>query len=465
MKLLITLVVVTALFASTAGTTAGEEITYLDAPKVVPGSTEDMQHPEFWIANIKGDPSRIIMTPEQILELNRKNKTKSYVYKDINGKEYTINNKNTTLVEDPLSIKTFPGDSVMILLERDRRFLKNGTFYDFRNRTWDEDMKNAVFEKIEYDSIPDTIVPQYGILVEYSFNRKLPTRKKAWREQNGWLNVFGNTSLDSGMPVAVLHTTKDRDWYYVRSEIHFGWVPAVNVAIGSAEDIGNYLQAPDFLVSLAYKVPVFSDRGRRNFLTDLYMGGRIKLLEQTSDGYYVLVPFRGPDGLFESVSGWVKPDAKISVGWQPYTQRNAIETFFSLLYRPWSSGDSYYERHCCGTVRGVLRTFGIIVKNTTTQQLHASDHVIAFPKETPNAKKHSLLEGLEPGITLIGSRAHVIMYLGEVDGRHFVIHSTGYDYKENESTVRMVRRVNVNDTELEGGSQVDTWTYICTVKP
>jgi len=36
------------------------------APKILPGTTEAMQHPGFWISNIKGDPDKVIMTSEQI---------------------------------------------------------------------------------------------------------------------------------------------------------------------------------------------------------------------------------------------------------------------------------------------------------------------------------------------------------------------------------------------------------------
>jgi hypothetical protein len=79
--------------------------------------------------------------------------------------------------------------------------------------------------------------------------------------------------------------------------------------------------------------------------------------------------------------------------------------------------------------------------------------------------KYSYLEKCEPGITLLGSDAHVILYLGEANGRQYVIHSTGYDYTRDDGTVMLLRRVNVNDTELEGGSQVDTWTYMCELKP
>ncbi len=42
------------------------------APKVIPPATKKMQHPEFWISQIKGDPDRVILTPEQITQLNKK---------------------------------------------------------------------------------------------------------------------------------------------------------------------------------------------------------------------------------------------------------------------------------------------------------------------------------------------------------------------------------------------------------
>ena len=442
-----------------------QEVTYLDAPKVVPGSTVEMQSPEYWTSRIDGDPDRVIMTPAQIERFNERNRVKSYRFTDINGKEYSALSSRGFLVDDPLTILTFPGDSVRVMLEHDRKYLESRTFYDFRNRTWDEDMKNELLEAVDAGSVPDVITPRHGILVEHTHNRKFPTHLKAWPEQDSWLNSFGNTCLDAGMPVAILHETKDRDWYYVRSEIHFGWVPAVNVAVGSIAELDDYLSSPDFIVSCAYKVPVYSAEGQHGFIMDLYMGARLTMAGRDTGGYRVLVPFRKPDGSFSTVPGLVEPEAPVSVGYQPYTQRNLIDTFFTVLYKPWSSGDSYYYRHCCGTVRGVLRTFGIKVMNSTTLQLHASDHVISFPEDTPNDEKHRLLEDCEPGLTLIGSRAHVIMYLGKADGRYFVIHSTGYDYPENDTTVRMVRRVNVNDTMLPGGSQVDTWTYICTLKP
>ncbi|MBN1291318.1 MAG: SH3 domain-containing protein [Candidatus Latescibacteria bacterium] len=448
-----------------SGAVADEEIKYMNAPKYLPGTTVEMHNPEFWINNIKGNPDKVYLTPQKIAELNRENIAKSYVRKDVRGKEYSIKSARTNMVEDPLTVNTFSGDSLRVLLDVNKKSLESNTYYDFRHKEYDEDMKNELYVKTNTESIPATITPRYGIIVVHSNNRKFPTEKFGYRERGGWINSFSDTSLDLAMPVAILHESIDRDWYFVRSQLNFGWVPARNIAVGLKQEISDYVEAPDFIVSTCYKVPVYGDPDMRGFLVDLYMGAKVKLVDKTGDGYRVLMPFRNPDGSFRTVSGWVKPDARVSVGYQSFTQRNILNTFFTVLYRPWSGGDMYNERHCCGGIRAVLRTFGIITLNSTTFELHASDHVIAFPEDTPREEKYSYIKGKEPGICLVGSRQHVIMYLGEYDGRHFFIHQSGYPYTAEDGTIMLPRRVNVNDAELEGGSHVDTWTYICELKP
>jgi hypothetical protein len=448
-----------------AGTAQAQNVKFENAPSLSPNTTEEMQHPGFWISRIKGNPDRVIMTPAQITELNKKNRTKSYTFTDINGKTYALLSGRSYLTDDPLSMKTFPGDSLRTLLQNARQTLEKGTFYDFRKKKYDDEMKKKLIDNMQADSIPEMVIPKYGILVAPSHNMKYPTANEAWTEPNGWITNFSVSSLDAASPVAVLHTSRDGEWLYVRSDIHFGWVPALHVATGSLKELRVFADAKNFVVATTGKVSVYSRSEPGVFLMDMYMGAKVPLVKKAGDGYHVLVPFRMPDGSFKAAPGRIRPDAGVSVGYQPFTQRNVITTFFSKLNDPWSGGDYYEGRHCCGTMRGVLRTFGIITLNSTTFQLHASDHVFSFPKETPKEVKYSYLAKCEPGITLLGSPAHVILYLGEADGRQYVIHSTGYDYKRDDGTVLLLRRVNVNDTELEGGSQVDTWTYMCEMKP
>jgi len=267
------------------------------------------------------------------------------------------------------------------------------------------------------------------------------------------------------MPVAVLHASKDRTWLYVRSEIAFGWVPAENVAFGSAQVLQKYDDARDILVALEHKVPVYGDPKFDRFTEHLFIGSKVNLVGKVANGYRVLIPVRKPDGSFATADGWVKKESKVSAGYQPLTQRNIITTMFNMLYRPYGWADSDHEYDCCGTIRVVLRTFGIKTGRWTSYELHATPHVIAFNRKTEKEKKYDLLKGKEPGITLVGGAGHICMYLGEVDGRHYVIHQGGYSYKGDDGVMYHFRRVNVNDTELEGGSNIGSWTEISTIKP
>ena len=115
--------------------------------------------------------------------------------------------------------------------------------------------------------------------------------------------------------------------------------------------------------------------------------------------------------------------------------------------------------------RSVLRSFGIYTGRWTSHLLHASDHVVMFPRKTPVEKKYEFLGDCEGGICLVGDGGHISMYLGEVDGKHYVIHSSGYSYTGEDGTRMNVNRVNVNDTDLAGGSNIRSWTEITTLKP
>ncbi len=442
-----------------------------NAPRVVPNTTEEMQHASFWI-NRLDNPDRVVMTPAQIEKLNERNSSLPPTIKDINGDDYSIDRVIASKlglglqynIDNPLEIKSFPGDSLKVLFEAHIKLLTGRTKYGLRQMKYDEDDVNALIAAMDKDNIPATVKPKYGILVKHTLNRAVPTMKPGFGHPRSWLDGFQSTAVDMGSPVAVLHSSPEGDWLYVRSEIAFGWILAENVAFGSAGELQKYLDSKDILVSLDYNVPVYSDSNFERFLNYMMIGSSVQLKKADSKGYNVMMPVREPDGSFGTVSAWVKPDAKVSKGYQPLTQANAITTMFNLLYRPYGWADSNNEFDCCGSLREVLRTFGIKTGRWTSFELHATDHVVAFPRKTPKEKKYELLANAEPGICLVGDAGHINMYLGEVDGSYYVIHQGGYSYKVDDTTYHF-RRVNVNDTELSGGSNIGGWTEITHFKP
>ena len=455
-------------------TGAQEQPKKVPAPNIIAPATEEMQTPEFWISRIGGNPDRVILTPDQIKEFNRKNLPRYLEGKDIDGNPFTfrsiIQRRNYFGIhhhpEDPLSMRLVSGDSLRAGIKRGRDFVERSKISDRRELPFSPEMRKEIIAAIDFDAIPDTVHPRYGILTANTLCRRVPSHLRAYNvRRDWWIDAFQRRPLETGMPVAILHMSKNRDWFYVNSEIAFGWIPARNVAAGSAKDIRKLSDPDDFIMATAHKVPVFADKESSVWITDIYQGSRLELIGSTSEGYRVNVPFRGGDGFLKTVEGWVKPDAGVSAGFQPFTQRNIITTIFKLLYRPYGGGGTDHERDCDGTVRTVLKTFGIFTSSITTHELYFSDHVYKFSENTPKEVKYKCLDSCDPGITLCGFPGHIVFYLGKVDGNYYVIHSNGYSYHAEDGTEIGVARVSVTDTELEGGGHIDRFTEISTIKP
>lgn len=452
---------------------AQEQKKLIAAPDIVPPATKEMQHPEFWIARVKGDPDRVIMSREQIREFNRKNSTRSLETKDINGVSHTIDDVVVQgnffgihfRLEDPMEIKSMSGDSLRVWFKRTRDLVKSGTLWDRRWLPYPETSKQELLDAMNEAALPAVIHPRYGILVRNTLNRGVPTNVKLYTQQYGWLEMFQNANLDACLPVAILHTSKNGDWYYVKSEYAFGWVSADNVAEGSVKVIRRFADPDEFIVSLAHKVPVYADREFKTWMMDLYQGSMLPLVKKSTSGYELRAPFRQADGSLKEVKGWVNPGVDVSVGFQPYTQRNVIAAMFKLLNRPYGWGGVDHERDCVGAIKSVFRTFGIFVPRWTTFELYYTDHVTSFPAKTPKEVKYRYLDQCEPGITVCGFNGHVVLYLGEVDGIHYVIHQNGYSYHDADGNEIRVGRVSVNHTEIEGGADITRWTELSVFKP
>ncbi|MHB9028991.1 MAG: hypothetical protein ACYC9O_09495, partial [Candidatus Latescibacterota bacterium] len=181
----------------------------------------------------------------------------------------------------------------------------------------------------------------------------------------------------------------------------------------------------------------------------LSMGERLPLDGRSGDGYRVLVPVRRHDGSFAVEKGWIRAGETVHEGFLPYTQRNSITTAFRLLGRQYGWHDSWKERDCGGILRVIFNCFGFTFpRYWSFEQLH-SDHALYVGNMSDLAEKSKKLTTLPAGITFTGSTGHIGLYLGSVDGKPFVIHQCGWNYKQGDTEYKMARVV-VSDYENVG---------------
>lgn len=412
------------------------------APDAVKGTTPEMLDPAFWIARIR-DPDRVIMTPGDIAELNKVNADRDIPDDHPYARNIAQIEKDGPSFKrmNPLGLGgAFPGETVRARLVVNNERLRKGTFYDYWELPLTDAKKDEYIEAVAIDTVPESIVPRTAIIVHHTSARLYPTKEPAYR-MRGYLDDNNVTSLDIGMPAAVLHRSKNGDFAFVMTPIAWGWVPAEDIAFAEPRVIRNYVEADEFVVCTTHRVPLYADILHETSAGYLYMGERANLVKKDGGRYVVSIPVRTYDGKVEFRWAWLDAGEGTSEGWLPYTQRNVITTAFRLLGRPYGWHDSWNERDCGGIMRVIFNCFGFTLPRYWSFEQLCTDRATYVGESKDVAEKNALLATMPEGITFTGTTGHITLYLGTVDGTPYSIHQCGWNYKDGDTEYKMARVV------------------------
>ena len=437
---------------------SSEEKKLINAPECLPWVESAMLTAEYWIG-IQNNPDEIIMTPKDIKKFNDKVKGKKVVFRDWYGKTDPLKPQfHETEVKgpvmNPLTIldlpETLPGDSLKVRLKSNIEWLNANTFYDSRPASYSDGMKQKITERMNIGNIPQVITRRLGIVVNHGDIRHYPTAEPGYLSREWFGDFFQATALLIGDPVAILHTSKDGDFYYIESPISRGWVSSDTIALAPENKVHDLTQTEQFLMATADKVPVYGDSLLQNFVLYFYFSERFPLEKHGRTGYKVTLPYRKSDGSLGITSGYVKPDADVNIGYLPYTKRNILTQIFKLLNTPYGWADQDNKRDCSGTQRVLLRCFGIVTGRHPSFVLSASDHQIYLNPALTQEEKIVQIASLEPVITMAGSSGHIALFLGKAkNGEYYFIHQVGWGYEDTNGDYLTVARVAVSCIDHE----------------
>ncbi len=225
------------------------------APDIVPPATAEMQNPDFWISRIK-NPDTVIMTPADIVRFNQKNRTRSLVRKDIRGTTVTIDSviaggpPFTGIyfhLSDPLAIAEYPGSALSKHMSDVGDFVRKADLWDRRQIPFPESDPPRTHRRNECRRHFPVCHPSPLRHARPSYaDPSCPDPRKVYRGQFQWLDGFQNATLETGMPVAVLHASKYRRLALREIGILARLGPAANVALVPWTEYGQY---PDRRIS------------------------------------------------------------------------------------------------------------------------------------------------------------------------------------------------------------------------
>lgn len=245
---------------------------------------------------------------------------------------------------------------------------------------------------------------------------------------------FQETAVDPAEPVVILHQSASKDWYYVQTNNYRGWLPAQDLAIAAnRQQWLEYLDAKEFLTVTARRITI----GDVVFA----MGARLPL---TDNKKAVKLPIRGTKGELAFTLAAIPTESQAVAGYLPYTRANIIKQVFKLQGERYGWGGMHDSWDCSSLILDVYRSFGIKLPRNADEQELAAGRAVKF-----SADRIMQIGSLEAG-DAVYMPGHVMMYLGEHDGRQFAIHSLG-GHSTPQGRIS-VMRVVVSDLSIKNRS-------------
>ena len=181
----------------------------------------------------------------------------------------------------------------------------------------------------------------------------------------------------------------------------------------------------------------------------------------TYNNYVVWLPIRNDDGTYSKKLSLISEHKKVHAGFLPFTKENISKVVFSALGNTYGWGGSLNSDDCSGYMRNVYKCFGIELARNTTWQT-AMPVAKVNMQYMPREERIRFLDALPFG-TILYFSGHEMMYLGNRNGKYYVISAVGTIMQpENPSVRQRIRSVIVNTLDVKRANG-NTWFDEITV--
>jgi hypothetical protein len=271
-----------------------------------------------------------------------------------------------------------------------------------------------------------------AIALSPSAMRVLPTTAPLLKKADDFpFDVLQNAAVAMNEPLRVLHVSADGLWAFVKGPDASGWVESRDVGYINETQAGEWMNKE--------LIVVVQDGA---LLRDANGGGIAKVKVGA------LFPRVGEDGNFFTVSAALPSNghqirvvdariAKDSARRFPLdlNRENVGMVGNQLLGKPYGWGGLYQNRDCSSMIRDFFLPFGIWLPRGSYNQIH-SGNAISLNGLSNSDKERVLREKGVPFLTLVYLKGHIMLYVGNINGRPLVFHASwGVSINDGEGSV------------------------------
>ncbi|MEN1928031.1 SH3 domain-containing protein [Luteimonas sp. MJ250] len=387
-------------------------------PLAVPGLAEAHLSPGHWIAAL-AQPDRVILTPAQIAAQNARMQAEDGSIHDIEALPDSLDGARVRGWIEDLSV------------------LPERALYNVHGQPVAPGDLERIEANLALDAVPASQATRHGMVVGRADLRAFPTRMRVFSSaDDSDIDRFQESALFPGDPVAIVHESRDGNWYFVASQRYAAWIEKQYVAEGDKAAIHAWgRRAPFLVVTGATARTAYTPENPAVSDVQLEMGVRVPVLadwpgsdevngQLPAAAHVVELPVRGEDGALSFEPALLPRSNDVASDYLPLTEANLIRQSFKFLGERYGWGHSYNARDCSGFASEIYRSFGVLIpRNTSAQAVSPALNRLPFTAEDGHEARVDALRDARPG-DLVYIPGHVMMVIGHVDGAPFVIHDT-----------------------------------------
>ena len=288
-------------------------------------------------------------------------------------------------------------------------------------RLLDPARRDALIRQAARDSYPSC--DRRAIALRRLDVRALPTHSPLFNDprQAGEGFPFDNLqhgALPAGVPLRVTHLSADGSWAFIETALLYGWVPVADLAWVDEDFMAAY-KTGRYLVLTGDETAVADEAGIYRLTVGI--GALLPLLYSNADGYRVLIPVADRERRALFAEGWIAGDGG-GIFPLAFTAPQVAELAGKMMGQPYGWGDGYAGRDCSGTLRDLFAPFGLWLPRNSSRQAQVG-RVVSLTELPPREREARLLAEGVPFATLVHLPGHILLYLGEREGRAAMLHT------------------------------------------
>lgn len=301
-------------------------------------------------------------------------------------------------------------------------------------------------------------VKQEAIVVRNSNLRVLPTNKPRFLNPKlageGFpFDYWQNSFIYAGTPLLITHYSLSKKWAFVESGFVSGWIGVQDIALLKQESIKALKQIKEFVVFEKDNIALFNRHGV--FVESGRIGMLLPLIGSTKKHYEALLFGRDKKGYAykERVLIDIANAERFPMR---FSSQNVAVLAQDIMGEKYGWGGMFGNRDCSMLLRDVLGNFGFYLPRNSQAQIRQNrqkytDLYLDVSNQTPENKKQSIVDFGIPFATLLGMKGHIMLYLGEVSGKVYVLHDIwGLKTLQNETQEgrKIIGKIVVTDLEI-----------------